>query len=154
MFFIPAFNGLGSPYWDAQARGAIIGITRGTSSAHIARAALESIALQSVELLQAMQADAQVRLKELRVDGGAAVNDLLMQMQADLLGVPVMRPVELEATAYGAAALAACSAGFDDFGAARRTAVEVFEPKFNRDQAQWRIERWKQAVKRSFAWAL
>jgi glycerol kinase len=103
---VPAFTGLGAPYWDPNARGTIVGITRGTSRAHLARAALESIAFQSADVLAAMQQDAGAPLTELRVDGGAAANDLLMQFQADLLGVPVVRPKILETTALGAAYLA------------------------------------------------
>src|SRR5205823_2713654 len=106
VYLVPAFVGLGAPYWDPNARGAIIGLTRGTSKAHIARAALESIAFQSAEVLEAMQKDSGERLSEVRVDGGAAANDLLMQFQADLLGVPVVRPKVLETTALGAAYLA------------------------------------------------
>src|SRR6185295_16453906 len=103
---VPAFTGLGAPYWDPNARGVMIGLTRGTTQAHIARAALESIAFQSAAVLEAMQRDAGVPLSELRVDGGAAANDFLMQFQADLLGVPVLRPQVLETTALGAAYLA------------------------------------------------
>ena len=106
VYLVPAFTGLGAPYWDPNARGAMVGLTRGTTRAHIARAALESIAFQSAELLEAMQKDSGQSLMELRVDGGAAANDLLMQFQADLLGVPVVRPKVLETTALGAAYLA------------------------------------------------
>ena len=106
VYLVPAFTGLGAPHWDPHARGAIVGLTRGTTRAHIARAALESIAFQSAELLEAMQKDSGQQLTELRVDGGAAANDLLMQFQADLLGVPVVRPKVLETTALGAAYLA------------------------------------------------
>src|SRR4029077_10261867 len=111
VYFVPAFTGLGAPYWDPYARGAIVGLTRGSNAGHIARAALESIAFQSAELLQEMQADSGVRLSELRVDGGAAADDLLMQFQADLLGVPVVRPKVLETTALGAAYLAGLATG-------------------------------------------
>ncbi len=110
VMFVPAFTGLGAPWWDPEARGTITGLTRGTTMAHIARAALESIAYQSAALLQAMSRDAQAAgaapLQELRVDGGACVNDLLMQFQADLLGIPVLRPTMVETTALGAAFLA------------------------------------------------
>ncbi len=109
---VPAFAGLGAPHWDGHARGTITGITRGTTAAHFARAALESIALQTVDVLGAMQADSGIRLKELRVDGGATANDLLMQMQADLAGVPVVRPKVTETTALGAAYLAGLAVGF------------------------------------------
>jgi glycerol kinase len=111
VFVVPAFTGLGAPYWDADARGAIIGLTRGTTKAHIARAALESIAFQSAEVLEAMQKDAGQKLAELRVDGGATANDLLMQFQADLLGIPVVRPAVTETTALGAAWLAGLACG-------------------------------------------
>src|SRR5204862_1905974 len=106
VYLVPAFAGLGAPHWDPYARGSIFGLTRGSTAAHIARAALESIAYQSAEVLTAMEADAHIRLAELRVDGGAAANNLLMQFQADLLGVPVVRPKVLETTALGAAYLA------------------------------------------------
>src|SRR5678809_1411870 len=106
VYFVPAFTGLGAPHWDQYARGAIVGLTRGTTGAHIARAALESIAFQSADLLDAMQADAGVRLAELRVDGGAARNDFMMQFQSDLIGAPVVRPKITETTALGAAYLA------------------------------------------------
>ncbi|MCB1206242.1 MAG: glycerol kinase GlpK [Verrucomicrobiae bacterium] len=109
---VPAFAGLGAPHWDGHARGTITGITRGTTAAHFARAALESIALQTVDVLGAMQADSGIRLKELRVDGGATTNDLLMQIQADLAGVPVVRPKVTETTALGAAYLAGLAVGF------------------------------------------
>jgi glycerol kinase len=110
---VPAFTGLGAPYWDASARGTIVGLTRGTTKAHIARATLEAIALQVADLLAAMQADSGGKLRELRVDGGAAASDLLMQLQADLLGVKVSRPANLETTALGAALLAARGCGVD-----------------------------------------
>jgi len=152
VFLVPAFNGLGSPYWDAHARGTIVGITRGTNRAHIARAALESIALQSAELLIAMQQDASVRLSELLVDGGASANNLLMQMQADLLGVPVLRPQHIEATAFGAAALAAHSIGIFQYAQRDDLDADVFQPKMSRDEAQTRLARWRQAVDRSRAW--
>ncbi len=106
VFLVPGFVGLGAPHWDAEARGTIVGLTRGTTKAHIARAALESIAFQSADVLTAMQRDAHRPLTELRVDGGAAKNDLLMQFQADITGVPVVRPEVTETTALGAAYLA------------------------------------------------
>lgn len=152
VFLVPAFNGLGSPYWDAHARGTIVGITRGTNRAHIARAALESIALQSAELLIAMQQDASVRLSELLVDGGASANNLLMQMQADLLGVPVLRPQHIEATGFGAAALAAHSIGIFQYAQRDDLDADVFQPKMSRDQAHARLARWRQAVDRSRGW--
>jgi glycerol kinase len=108
---VPAFTGLGAPYWDPHARGTLLGLSRGSGAAHIARAALEAIAMQSADLVEAMARDGAAPLAELRVDGGAAANDLLMQMQADLLGVPVLRPRLLETTAFGAACLAALGCG-------------------------------------------
>ena len=127
VFLVPAFAGLGAPHWDQYARGTIVGITRGTNVSHIARAALEGIAFQVVDVLKAMEADAGIRLKELRVDGGACANDLLMQMQADLLGVPVVRPKISETTALGAAYLAGLAVGY------WQTQSEIAE--------QWRADR-------------
>src|SRR5207302_9628221 len=112
VYLVPAFVGLGAPHWDPYARGAIFGLTRGSSAAHLARAALESIAYQSAEILTAMESDANIELSELRVDGGAAANNLLMQFQADVLGVPVVRPKVLETTALGAAYLAGLAIGY------------------------------------------
>ena len=156
VFLVPAFTGLGAPYWDANARGALIGITRGTSRAHIARAALESIAYQSAELLEAMQKDAEQPLKELRVDGGAAANDLLMQFQADLLGVPVLRPKVLETTALGAAYLAGLTVNLwksRDELAAHWQLDRRFEPHMAREEAQAKLARWREAVTRARNWA-
>jgi glycerol kinase len=112
VYLVPAFTGLGAPHWDASARGAITGLTRGTTAAHLARAALESIAYQSADLLRAMEADCGGKLRELRVDGGATVNNALMQFQADLLRVPVVRPRTTETTALGVAYLAGLAVGF------------------------------------------
>ena len=112
VYLVPAFAGLGAPHWDPHARGTIVGLTRGTTKAHVARAALEGIALQVMDVLKAMEADAGIKLKELRVDGGASANDLLMQLQADLLNVPVVRPKVLETTALGAAYLAGLAVGY------------------------------------------
>ncbi len=128
-------------------------MTRGTTRAHLARAALESIALQSSELLLAMQQDSGVKLTELRVDGGASANGLLMQMQADLLGVPVVRPHNIEATAFGAAALAAHAIGSYQYSQSDDLDVETFEPAIGRDEAGHRLERWRRAVERSRNWA-
>ena len=154
VMFVPAFTGLGAPYWDAQARGAIVGLTRGTTVAHIARAALESIAFQSAALLQSMNRDAPVAVTELRVDGGACVNDLLMQVQADLLGIPVVRPAVIETTALGAAYLAGLQAGvysgLDELAAQWRV-DRTFYPTLPTDQAQERMERWEQAVRQARA---
>jgi len=156
VFLVPAFTGLGAPYWDAHARGAMIGLTRGTSKAHIARAALESIAYQSAELLDAMQKDAGERLKELRVDGGASANDLLMQFQADLLGVPVVRPKVLETTALGAAYLAGLTVDLwksREELASHWQVQKRFEPRMSRNNADAKIARWREAVSRARSWA-
>jgi glycerol kinase len=151
VYFVPAFTGLGAPYWDPHARGAILGLTRGTTAGHIARAAVESIAYQVADLASAMEADAGHRVSELRVDGGAAANDLLLQFQADLLGVPVVRPRVLETTALGAAYLAGLSAGvwsgLDDI-ASQWKSQRTFEPELNRGEAQRLLGDWRQAVKR------
>jgi len=156
VYLVPAFAGLGAPQWDPAARGAIVGLTRGSSRAHIARAALESIAFQTADLIEAMQQDAGQPLRELRVDGGAARNDLLLQFQADLLGVPVLRPVNTETTAFGAAALAGLGVGFWK-SQSELTALwsldKRFEPRMSRAEATQRLARWHQAVERSRAWA-
>ncbi len=155
VFLVPAFVGLGSPYWDPAARGALFGLTRGATRAHIARAALEAIAFQSAELLQAMQADAAQAIEALRVDGGATANALLMQIQADLLGVPVVLPHIQETTALGAAYLAGLQAGvwgsIADIGAYWRSG-RVFEPAISRDEADTRMARWREAVSRTRGW--
>ncbi len=156
VYLVPAFTGLGAPYWDPNARGAILGITRGTTRAHIARAALESIAFQSAELLEAMQKDSQQQLSELRVDGGAAANDLLMQFQADLLGVPVVRPRVLETTALGAAYLAGLTVDLwksREELAAHWKAERRFVPRMERKAAAERMARWREAVGRAKNWA-
>ena len=156
VLLVPAFVGLGAPHWDADARGTIVGLTRGTTKAHVARAALESIAFQSYDVLEAMQRDAAQPLTELRVDGGAARNDLLMQFQADVMGVPVVRPVVTETTALGAAYLAGLATGFwagTDEIAALWKAERRFEPAMNSDQREARVEEWRRAVERSRRWA-
>ena len=158
VMFVPAFTGMGAPYWNAEARGAIVGLTRGSTVAHIARAAVESIAFQSAALLQAMQADARAmgvaELTELRVDGGASVNDDLMQFQADLLGVPVARPKVVETTALGAAYLAGLAtgvyAGRDELAAQWRV-ERRFEPAMGRDEAAARMAQWERAVRQATA---
>jgi glycerol kinase len=159
VMLVPAFAGLGAPHWDGRARGTLLGLTRGSTRAHIARAALEAIAYQSAELLAAMQADLAARggpaLAELRVDGGATANDLLMQFQADLLGVPVLRPVVRETTALGAAYLAGLAAGVwssqDDIARAWRI-ERLFEPRIGADERQARMARWRRAVERAKGW--
>ncbi|KAB2838640.1 MAG: glycerol kinase, partial [Burkholderiales bacterium] len=153
---VPAFAGLGSPHWDPYARGGVFGLHRGTTAAHLARAALDAIAFQSAEVLEAMQADAQQPLTELRVDGGAAANDLLMQIQADLLGVPVLRPKILETTALGAAYLAGLAAGVwqDTAQIGAQWQVErVFEPRLPVAERQARLNLWRRAVGRVGGWA-
>jgi glycerol kinase len=155
VYLVPAFAGLGAPHWDAYARGTMLGLTRGTTRAHIARAALEAIAFQSAEVLQAMQKDAGIRLKELRVDGGAAANDTLMQFQADILGVPVLRPKVFETTALGAAYLAGLATGVWKSTAAigRQWAVgRRFEPAMPRSEAAARMQGWTRALERAKDW--
>lgn len=152
---VPAFAGLGAPHWDASARGTILGLTRGATRAHLARAALESIALQNADLLEAVHQDRGQPLAELRVDGGAARNDLLMQFQADVLGVPVVRPRVTETTALGAATLAGLGVGLwsspEDI--ARHWREERrFEPAMGADQRQAVLARWRRAVERARAW--
>ena len=154
--FVPALAGLGAPYWDPHARGTIVGITRGTTRAHLARATLDAIAFQSAELIEAMAADSSIALKELRVDGGATASNLLMQTQADLLGVPVVRPQVTETTALGAAYLAGLAVGFwrDEAEIAALWSRErVFEPALSRDAARAKLDDWKRAVARSRDWA-
>jgi glycerol kinase len=153
---VPAFTGLGAPYWNAQARGAIVGITRGTTMAHLAYAALESIAFQSTSLLEAMSRDSTqnggLAVQELRVDGGACANDLLMQMQADFLGIPVVRPEIIETTALGAAYLAGLQCGMytDQRDLSAQWRIEKrFEPVMSRDQAQHKMAAWNHAVRQT-----
>jgi len=156
VYLVPAFTGLGAPHWDAYARGSMFGLTRGVGRAHIARAALEAIAFQSADVLTAMQKDAGIALTELRVDGGAAANNLLMQFQADVLGVPVVRPQVVETTALGAAYLAGLAVGYwrstDDIGANWRV-DRRFEPVMTRDRAAELASHWNKAVARSRDWA-
>jgi len=155
IYFVPAFAGLGAPHWDSYARGAIFGLTRGASAAHIARAALEAIAFQNVDVLAAMQKDANITLTELRVDGGATANNLLMQFQADILGVPVVRPKVLETTALGAGYLAGLAVGYwkDSADVAANWKVErVFEPAMDRGRVQQLLAGWNKAVERAKHW--
>lgn len=152
---VPAFTGLGAPYWDAYARGTMVGLTRGTARAHIARAALEAIALQTVDLVEAMQRDG-APLKELRVDGGAAANDLLMQMQADFLGVTVVRPKMLETTVLGAAYMAGVGVGVwsgEDEVSGYWEEEKRFEPAMDESARKAVLARWRRAVERARAWA-
>jgi glycerol kinase len=156
VMFVPAFTGLGAPYWNADARGTITGLTRGSTVAHIARAALESIAFQSAALLLAMSRDAVAAgaapVGELRVDGGACVNDLLMQFQADLLGIPVVRPKVTETTALGAAYLAGLATGvwkgLDEL-AAQWQVERRFLPTLPRERAAERMAHWERAVRQA-----
>ena len=156
VYLVPAFAGLGSPHWDPYARGTIAGITRGTSRSHLARAALESIAYQSMDLIRAMESDAGIQLAEVRVDGGATANNLLMQFQADLLGVPVVRPVVKETTALGAAYLAGLATGYwkglDEIASLWQV-DRVFEPQMARSTVEDRCSGWQKALSRAKAWA-
>ena len=156
VYLVPAFAGLGAPHWDAYARGTITGLTRGATRAHIARAALESIAFQSADVLAAMEKDAGITLSELRVDGGAAANDLLLQFQADILGVPVVRPQVLETTALGAAYLAGLAVGYwrgDADVAANWRVDRRFEPAMPAARAAELRAAWDRAVGRAKGWA-
>ena len=154
VYFVPAFVGLGAPHWDSYARGSMFGITRGTTAGHLARAAVESIAYQVADLLDAMRRDSGDTVEELRVDGGAAANDSLMQFQADILGVPVVRPAVTETTALGAALLAGLAVGFwrRDFTAVTSGKDRRFEPQMPASQARSLRERWNEAVARTKNW--
>jgi glycerol kinase len=156
VYLVPAFVGLGAPHWDSRARASLLGMSRGTSRAHIARAALESIALQVADVFGAMRQDSGIAVTELRVDGGACRNNLLMQLQADLLGVSVLRPGVTETTALGAAYLAGLAVGFwqsaDEVSAQWRIERQ-FDPRMGQDERQAKLARWHQAVERSQAWA-
>ena len=154
---VPALTGLGAPHWDAAARGTILGLTRGSTAAHIARATLEAIAFQTRDVIDAMSADSGITLTSLRVDGGASRNDLLMQIQADLLGVPVIRPRNVETTAVGAAFLAGLGCGLwpDQATLTDRWAVDrVFEPGIGEAERESRYAVWRRAVDRSRDWAV
>lgn len=156
VYFVPAFTGLGAPYWDQDARGIILGLTRGTTKAHIARAAIESICYQTADLLEAIQADAKVELKELRVDGGATKNDSLLQFQADILQIPVVRSKITETTALGAAFLAGLAV---EFWKSREELKEFWQidkrflPQMTKEKAYELKQKWKDAVKRAMNWA-
>jgi glycerol kinase len=155
VYLVPAFAGLGAPHWDPYARGAMFGLTRGSTGAHIARAALEGIAFQSAEILEAMERDAGITLSELRVDGGAAANYLLMQFQADILGVPVVRPKVLETTALGAAYLAGLATGYwssTDEIAHNIRIDRRFEPAMTRERANELRTHWARAIERTKHW--
>jgi glycerol kinase len=154
--YVPAFVGLGAPYWDERARGAIVGLTRGTSREHLARATLESIAYQTRDVVDCLAVDSGLAPSRLRVDGGACQNDFLMQFQADLLGVPVERPGVLEVTALGAAALAGLAVGFwrepGELETALRSGGRVFEPSMGDERRAALYADWKRAVERARAW--
>ncbi|MGH8024528.1 MAG: glycerol kinase GlpK [Limisphaerales bacterium] len=155
VYFVPALAGLGAPHWDPRARGAISGLTRGTRAGHIARAALEGIAFQVADVLEAMREDSGIEMKQLRVDGGASANNLLMQFQADILQAAVVRPVLIETTAMGAAFLAGLAAGcWRDREAVKAAwrAERVFEPSMRADEAGYRRKRWAEALKRARGW--
>ena len=155
VYLVPAFVGLGAPYWDPYARGIIAGLSRGSTIGHVARATLESMCYQTRDVLEAMNADSGVDLKTLRVDGGAVVNNLLMQFQADILGVPVQRPKVAETTALGAAYLAGLAVGFwsSQEEVAKQWAIDrTFEPAFSADQREALYADWKKAVERSRGW--
>lgn len=155
VYLVPAFSGLGAPHWDPYARGALFGLTRGSTAAHIARAALESIAYQSMDVLTAMEADAGLRLTQLRVDGGASVNNLLMQFQADILGVPVVRPKIAETTALGVAYLAGLAVGYwkKPSEIVNQWQIDrVFEPDLSSERRQELKADWAKAVNRAKEW--
>ncbi len=155
VYLVPAFAGLGAPHWDAYARGTVVGLTRGTTAGHLARAALESIAYQVGDILEAIHRDSGIALQELRVDGGASMNDTLMQFQADLLGVPVVRPEITETTALGAAYLAGLAVGFwpsVDALAGQWRVAKRFDPVMPRARANALRDRWREALERSRAW--
>ena len=156
VYFVPAFAGLGAPYWNQHARGTVVGITRGTTSAHIARAALESIAYQSMDVIKAMQADAGIEIKELRVDGGATANNLLMQFQSDVLNTRVVRPQITETTALGAAYLAGLAVGYwEDMDeiSGQWQAEKIFEPQMQASEKNELIKGWERAVKAAQVWS-
>ena len=155
-YVVPAFTGLGAPYWDQYARGTIVGLTRGVNKYHVIRATLESMAFQVNDVLEAMKADSGINLTSLRVDGGASANNLLMQMQADISNAPVNRPVCVETTAMGAAYLAGLAVGYwdsmDDIK--RNWAIDrVFEPEIEADLREKKLKMWKKAVACAFNWA-
>lgn len=155
VYMVPAFAGLGAPHWDSYARGTIVGITRGTTRAHLARAALDGIAFQVADVFEAMKADAEIPIEELRVDGGASANNLLMQFQADIMKVPVVRPKIIETTALGAAYVAGLAVGFwSDISEISKVwqTDRIFEPSMSDDEVNHRRERWAEALRRAQAW--
>jgi glycerol kinase len=155
VYLVPAFTGLGAPHWDQYARGVMAGLTRGAEQGHVARAALESIAYQVADVIDAMEADSGIETKELRADGGAAANDLLLQFQADILGVPVVRPETLETTALGAAYLAGLAVGYWDDQADLKDQWEedrTFEPAMDAERVAELRHGWNKALDRAKAW--
>ena len=155
-YVVPAFTGLGAPYWDPYARGTIVGLTRGVNRNHIIRATLESLAYQVNDVVEAMEADGGIRMKQLKVDGGASANDLLIQMQADLCRVPIIRPTCVETTAMGAAYLAGLAAGYwqdQKELAALQTADRVFEPVISEEEREKKLRGWHKAVTCAGNWA-
>ena len=155
-YVVPAFTGLGAPYWDQYARGTIVGLTRGVNRYHIIRATLESIAFQTHDVLDAMQADSGMRLSALKVDGGASANDLLMQMHADLIKTEIKRPLCIETTALGAAYMAGLVIGYWESieGIERNKVTEcVFRPEIGEDERAEKLRRWHRAVKRAKKWS-
>jgi len=155
VFLVPAFVGLGAPHWDPYARGTIVGLTRGSGRPQLVRAAVESMAYQTKDVVDAMQRDMGSPLRELRVDGGAAVMDVLCQFQADLLGIPVLRPRHTETTALGAAFLAGVGAGLWSDGdlATLWKLDRAFEPQMSKDRAESMQAQWRRAVERSLGWS-
>ena len=156
VYMIPAFAGLGAPHWNQYARGSLLGMTRGTTQAHIARASLESIAYQTYDVLKAMEADSSIAIKELRVDGGATANDLLMQFQSDILQVPVIRPTVTETTALGAAYLAGLATGYWSSVEDIQQQWQVdrrFQPAMEPARVQELLKGWQRSVKAAIAWA-
>ncbi|MGN1267602.1 MAG: FGGY family carbohydrate kinase, partial [Dorea sp.] len=155
-YVVPAFTGLGAPYWDQYARGTIVGITRGVNKYHIIRATLESLAYQVNDVLKAMEADSGIKLKSLKVDGGASANNFLMQTQADIINAPVRRPSCIETTAMGAAYLAGLAVGYWESkeDVIKNTTIDrVFKPMLEEEDREKRIKGWKKAVKYAFNWA-
>ena len=157
VYFVPAFVGLGAPYWDMYARGTIIGLTRGSSKGHLARAALEAIAFQVREVIEAMEKDTGLQIPVLRVDGNGSLNNLLMQFQADILGIPVQRTGLTDITAAGAAYLAGLSSGvwqnLDDIARIWQSSA-IYEPKMSADERETLFSNWKRAVERARNWAI
>ena len=154
-YVVPAFTGLGAPYWNQYARGTIVGITRGVNKYHIIRATLESIAYETSDVLSAMEKDSGVKLSELKVDGGASANNFLMQTQADIINATVVRPSCLESTAMGAAFLAGLAVGYWNSVDELRTVISidrVYKPEIDEEERQSRLDGWKKAVSRSFDW--